>query len=223
MPSAADLAVRLRMLATDEQRMKYRRFFPGDDTFIGVRMGDVFALARTALTLPVAELETLLASDTHEDRVLACSIMGKAARSRQAELFDLYRRRHDRIDTWDLVDLVAYQLAGSWLTDKPRDPLYDWAADGFWPARRSAIVATAAFLRQGETGDTLAISRLLVADPEVFVQKGVGWMLRTAGDADRAALLAFLDEHAAGMPRPMLGAAIEKLPKPDRDRYRAAR
>jgi len=221
MPAAAELDQRLRDLATDEQRRKYRRFFPGDDSFIGVRMGDVFALAKTALSLPVADLEALLASDTHEVRVLACSIMGKAARSRGAELFALYRRRHDRIDTWDLVDLVAYQLAGSWLTDKPRDPLYEWARGDFWPARRSAIVATAAFLRQGQTADTLALARILIADPEVFVQKGVGWMLRYAGDVDRPALIALLDEHAAQMPRPMLRAAIEKFPQADRKIYLA--
>lgn len=214
--TAAGFENRLRSLASEDQRRKYERFFPGDTSFIGVRMGDIFALARTAVTMPIRDIETLLESDTHEVRAGACSVMGKSRPARHGELFDLYRRRHDRIDTWDLVDLVAHQLAGSWLRDKPRDPLYAWARSEFWPERRSAIVATAAFLKAGEVAETFAVSRILLTDPVELVQKGVGWMLRYAGDVDRPALMAFLGEHAAAMPRPMLRAAVEKLDKPDR-------
>lgn len=215
----------LRAMATEDQRVKYQRFFPGDDSFIGVRMGDVFALATSALAMPVPDLEALLENETHEVRVGACSIMGKAAASRTAtverrqELYDLYLRRHDRIDTWDLVDLAAHQVVGSWLLDKPRTPLYELAASAFWPERRSAIVATAAFIRRGEVDDTMAIAATLVDDEEELVQKAVGWMLRFAGDVDRARLLGYLDEHADRMARVAVRGAVEKLDKPTRDRY----
>jgi len=43
--------------------------------------------------------------------------------------------------------------------------------------------------------------------------------LGAGGDADRPRLLAFLQQHAARMPRAMLRAAIEKLPKAHRARY----
>lgn len=167
----------LEALATPEQRQKYTRYFPGDDSFIGVRMGDVFALAGRSLALPVGEIETLLESPTHEVRAGACSIMAKAAThrtaepSRRQELYELYLRRHDRIDAWDLVDLAAHQVVGGWLVDKPRDPLYTLAASSFWPERRTAMVATAAFLRRGDTTDTLALARLLAPDENVYVQK----------------------------------------------------
>jgi 3-methyladenine DNA glycosylase AlkD len=51
------------------------------------------------------------------------------------------------------------------------------------------------------------------------VHKAVGWMLREAGKRDEPRLLAFLDAHAATMPRVMLRYAIEKLDKGVRDRY----
>jgi 3-methyladenine DNA glycosylase AlkD len=134
----------------------------------------------------------------------------------------LYLRRHDRIDAWDLVDLGAYQVVGSWLVDKPRDPLYALAGSSFWPERRSAIVATAAFLRRQDCTDTLRLARLLDADENEYVQKGTGWMLRYAGEVDRAALLGFLDEKAAGLPRLTLRAATEKLDPATRAAYLAA-
>jgi 3-methyladenine DNA glycosylase AlkD len=70
--------------------------------------------------------------------------------------------------------------------------------------------------------DTLAVSRVLVDDAHPLVQKGAGWMLRYAGEVDRPALLAFLDELAPVMPRAMLRAAVEKLEPGRRTHYLAA-
>jgi hypothetical protein len=217
--AATDFERELLTLATPEQRQKYTRYFPGDDSFAGVRMGDVFALAGRALAMPVGEIETLLESPIHEVRVGACSIMGKAAShravtgDRHRELYELYLRRHDRIDTWDLVDLGAYQVVGSWLVD---------AGSSFWPERRTAIVATAAFLRRRDITDTLRLARRLGFDENEYVQKATGWMLRTAGEVNREALLGYLDETAATLPRLTLRAATEKLDRSTRAGYLAA-
>ncbi len=191
-------------------------------------MGTVFAIAKEFLAMPPAEIEALLESPVHEARAGACSVMGKAAThkkvtpGRHEGLVELYLRRHDRIDDWDLVDLVAYQVLGTWLLERPRDVLYELAGSDFWPERRTAIVATAAFLGRGQVHDSLAISRLLVDDGHPLVHKGAGWMLRYAGDVDRTAFLAFLDELAPAMPRVMLRAAIEKLDADQRKHYLAA-
>lgn len=60
-------------------------------------------------------------------------------------------------------------------------------------------------------------------DSEALVQKGVGWMLRYAGDVDRGALTRFLDHHAPNMPPIMRRYAIEKLDKSLRDHYSGKR
>jgi 3-methyladenine DNA glycosylase AlkD len=226
--TAAAFHRHLIALATPDQRQKYTRYFPGDESFIGVRMGDVFALAGRALAMPAGDIEQLLESPVHEVRAGACSIMGKAATHRSVttgrhqELYELYLRRHDRIDTWDLVDLAAHQVVGSWLVDKPRDPLYVLAESSFWPERRTAIVATAAFLRRHDTTDTLRLARMLGGDENELVQKATGWMLRYLGDVNRDALLGFLDADAAGLSPAAVRAATEKLDKPARAAYLAA-
>jgi len=225
--TASDFRSDLLARASASQRRAYTRYFPGDTSFVGVRMGDVFTLAKGALDMPVAEIELLLEDRVHEVRAGACSIMGKAATARRvtverhAELVGLFLRRHDRIDTWDLVDLTAYQVLGSWLLDRPRDVLDDLARAPDWPRRRSAIVATAAFLRRGQVDDTFRLSAMLLDDPEPYVQKGVGWMLRHAGDVEPERLRAFLEERAASMPRDVLRAAVEKLPPAERKEWLA--
>ena len=99
---------------------------------MGVRMGQVFALAKEFIEMPPGEIEKLLESPVHEVRVGAVSIMDWQARSkktpagRRKALFDLYLRRHDRINNWDLVDRSAPYVVGSYLFDfdKPREILH---------------------------------------------------------------------------------------------------
>lgn len=196
-----------------------------EDQYAGIGMGQIFKLALEFKAMPVGEVERLLESEDHPVRVGAVSIMDWRARDRKAtaeqrrELFDLYLRRHDRINTWDLVDRSAIHVVGDYLADKPRDMLDRLAASGQPMERRTAMLSTFAFIRRGELDDAYRIAETLVHDPEDLVAKAVGWMLREAGKRDAKRHAAFLDEHAATMPRVMLRHAIEKLDKPKRDRY----
>ncbi|KQP01723.1 DNA alkylation repair protein [Leifsonia sp. Leaf264] len=226
--TAAGFIAELEALRDPAELTKILRYFTAgpDEQFIGVRMGSIFELSKRHLAMPVSELELILESPVHEVRVGACSIMGKSAAAktatveRRGELYELYLRRSDRVNNWDLVDLAARDVLGGWLSDKPRDPLYTLARSSFWPDRRSALLATAWFIRAGEVADALAISELLLADPEPLVTKAAGWMLRYAGDADRPALLGFLEAHAAAMPRVMLSNALEHLDAAEKAHYR---
>lgn len=84
-------------------------------------------------------------------------------------------------------------------------------------------MATFAFLRRGELDDAYDLAETLSEDPEPLVQKALGWVLRAAGDHDRGRLTAFVERHAATMPRVALRAAIEHYEKPERARILAIR
>jgi 3-methyladenine DNA glycosylase AlkD len=198
---------------------------PDGDVSIGARMGDVFTLAKAFTDMPLDQVEVLLESPVHEVRVGAVSIMDFQARNkrttpeRRKELFDLYIRRHDRINTWDLVDRSAPYVVGGYLFDKRRDILYELARSGEMPERRTAIVATYYFIRQGDTAETFAIAEVLVDDDHDLIQKAVGGWVREAGKRDPDGLLNFLDRFAATMPRTTLRYAVEHLDDAQRDHY----
>ena len=199
----------------------------GPDDYHGLAMGQIFGLARELQDMPPAEIERLLESPAHAVCVGAVSIMDFQARDRKRsperkrELFELYLRRHDRIDTWDLVDRSAIWVVGEYLVDKPRDLLDRLAAADRPMERRTAILATFAFIRRGELDDTYRIAEALIDDPEDTIHKAVGWMLREAGKRDPDRQATFLERHAAMMQRVMLRYAIEKLEKSTRARYLA--
>ena len=188
-------------------------------------MGKIFALAKEFVDMPPVEIEKLLESARHEMRVGAVSIMDWKVRARKTSeverkaLFDLYIRRHDRIDTWDLVDRSAPYVVGGYLASKPRKILYKLARSVNPHERRTAIVSTYFFIRQDDLDDTFAIAEILVNDKEEVVQKAVGSWVREAGKRDPQRLLKFLDKNAATMPRTILRYAIEKLTKVQREHY----
>ena len=192
-----------------------------------VAMGKIFALSKEFVAMPLSEVETLLDSPVHDVRVGALSIMDKQARGKKIteaqrkDLFDLYLRRSDRIDSWDLVDLGAVWVVGRYLIDKPRDILDELARSQDTWERRTAIVSTLYLVRQGEVDDTFRIAELLLADKQELVQKAVGGLLREAGKKDKQKLLSFLDQHAGAMARVALSYAMEHLDNDQRVFYRA--
>jgi 3-methyladenine DNA glycosylase AlkD len=195
------------------------------DVIMGVRMGQVFALAKEFIDTPLGEVEKLLESPIHEARVGAVSIMDFQARSRKTigarrkELFDLYIRRHDRIDTWDLVDRSAVHVVGGYLFDKPRKALYKLARSKKMSERRTSIVSTLYFIGKGDVQEAFELAEILLHDKEDLIHKATGWALRYAGDKDRKKLLQFLEQHADRIPRVTLRYATEHFDKKQREHY----
>ncbi|MES1217232.1 MAG: DNA alkylation repair protein [Bacteroidota bacterium] len=230
--TAKQFIERLKALQSDEELKKIQRYFKSGegqygegDKFMGVKMGQLFALAKEFEGLPIGEIEKLLESPIHEVRAGAISIMDKESRTKKItkdrlkEFYELYMRRHDRINNWDLVDLGCLNMTGSYLFDKPHTILYKLArSKNIWE-RRTAILSTCYFIRKGEVDDTFKIAELLLKDKEDLVHKATGWMLRFAGDKDPKKLLVFLEKYAVTMPRTLLRYSIEKLDKKQKEHY----
>lgn len=230
--TAAAFIEKLSAYQSNAELEKIARYFKteqGDygagDEFIGVRMGQVFEVAKAFVAMPVQEIEKLLESPVHEHRAGAVSIMDFRARDKKTGedvkkgLFELYLNRHDRINNWDLVDRAACFVVGSYLFDKPRDILYQLAvSENMWQ-RRSAMVSTSYFIRKGDLTDTFGIAEILLKDREDLIHKAVGGWIRQAGTKNKTQLIAFLEKHAATMPRTMLRYAIEHFDKSDREYY----
>src|SRR5690349_2079024 len=128
--NADEFLNRLKALRSPAVAEAHSHLVSNDGAILGVRMGQVFALAKEFMSMELDEVEEMLESPFHEMRVGAVSIMDFQARSkkttdvRKKELFNLYIKRHDCINTWDLVDRSAPWVVGSYLMDKPRKVLY---------------------------------------------------------------------------------------------------
>lgn len=193
------------------------------DRFCGATVPSCRAIAARERNLPEQSIKTLLASRIHEERLLALFILThqfqRGDTATRTRIYRLYLANVAHINNWDLVDASAYKIVGAYLCDKKRTVLDRMArAPHLW-TRRIAIVATYAFIRNGETSDTFRIARILRNDTHDLIHKATGWMLREAGKKDLPGLRAFLAAHAPHMPRTMLRYAIERLAPAERARW----
>ncbi|MEZ0446313.1 DNA alkylation repair protein [Cellulomonas sp. ICMP 17802] len=234
MSAPVDQLVALADPARAEAMARFFQTGPGGygegDVFLGLTVPQVVSVARTCVGLDVAELESLLEDARHEVRLLALKVMarecaaGRTPADRRRELLDLYLRRTDRVNGWDLVDASApYVLGLAVLQGASASVLYRLAGSSSLWERRIAIVATLPLVKAGSLDDTFALAALLEGDRHDLIHKAVGWLLREAGKKDEARLLAFLDEHAATLPRTALRYSLERLSPPVRAHYMAAR
>lgn len=214
-----------------ERAASFLRTRPGEyaegDVFLGVRVPETRRIAKVFRALPLSQCDDLIQSKIHEHRLCALFILTHqmkigTAPQRKA-VFDLYVKRIDHVNHWDLVDCSAPHIVGPYLMGRSRAKLHTWAkARSIW-RRRIAIISTFPFIRSIDFADTLRIADTLLQDKHDLIHKAVGWMLREVGNRDRPAMEAFLKPRYASMPRTMLRYAIEKIPEARRKAYLAGK
>lgn len=193
------------------------------DQFIGVRVPDIRKVCKEFKNLSLAETKKLIESSIHEHRMAGLIILTlqyPKADDKQA-IYDLYidELAKGNVNNWDLVDVTCRAVVGEYLRDN-RGKLFELArSDNLWE-KRVAIVSTFPYITSGDASTSLELAELLLHDDHDLIHKAVGWTLREVGKrCDRQLLLAFLDEHAATMPRTTLRYAIEHLPEETRQYY----
>ncbi|MEX2670776.1 MAG: DNA alkylation repair protein [Phycisphaeraceae bacterium] len=228
--TAEHVQQRFRSLADEQVATTSQRFFKtgaGDygegDRFLGIRVPTLRKLVRQYDSLPLDDVEQLLRSAWHEERLFALLLLvrmyqqgDKALRQR---IHRLYLAHTHWVNNWDLVDVSAEHLVGAHLAGRSQQLLKKLARSASLWERRIAVLSTFYFIKQGQVEPTLEIVRIVLNDPHDLIHKAGGWMLREVGKRDEATLRAFLDEHALQLPRTMLRYAIERLPPNVRQRY----
>lgn len=217
-------------LSNDQKSQIYQRFFKTGkgqyaegDKFLGLTVPQQRLLAKKYHNLPQDQIEKLLMSKIHEYRLTAVLILvdqyQKADTADKKKIVAYYLKLTRFINNWDLVDLSADKILGSYLLKNDKVILYKLARSNNLWERRIAIVATFNFIKNNLFEDTLKISEILLNDQQDLIHKAVGWMIREVGKRNEKVLEAFLQKHYKVMPRTMLRYAIEKLSENKRKFY----
>lgn len=149
---------------------------------------------------------------------------------------DLYGRRHFGVyerwllahtDGWGKCDVLCYRVLNPMMERHPtlRGRLMAWAADPRTYVRRAAAVAliqsTQSFAINVPFSEVEAICERLKGDPELHVQKGVGWLLKYTYLAHPEATVRYLEEHVGSLSRTTFRYALIKMPPALRHRLMA--
>ena len=193
------------------------------DEFLGIKVPISRSIAKQFKDLALTEIQELLNSPIHEERLIALFILiehfKKADEHTKKIIFNFYLRNTKRVNNWDLVDLSAERIIGVYLLDKDNNVLFKLARSKNLWEKRIAIMSTFHFIKNGNYETTLAIADMLLKDEHDLIHKAVGWMLREIGNRNLKVEETYLEKHYKIMPRTMLRYAIEKFPEKIRQAY----
>jgi 3-methyladenine DNA glycosylase AlkD len=221
----------LKKLKNNDKAKILQRFFKtgkgqyGEgDFFLGITVPQQREIANKFWNkLSLKELEKLLFSKFHEERLTAFLILVKKYEHSEEKIkkniVRFYLKNLHRANNWDLIDLTASKILGSFLLNKDKRVLYKLAkSKNIWE-RRASIVSTFSFIYENQFQDTMKISEILLADSHDLIQKAVGWMLREVGKRDIKILEFFLEKNYKKISRTTLRYSIEKMPEIKRQYY----
>ncbi len=197
-----------------------------NDIFIGITVPNIRKVIKSYYSIiELNEVEELLHSKYHEHRLAALLIltlkMKKSDKTEKERIVKLYLNNTEYINGWDLVDLSAHYILGSYLLENldKTEILYKLANSNSLWEKRISIVSTWIFIRNGRYTETLKIAEILLYDENDLIHKAVGWMLREVGKKDFDTEYKFLVKNYKQMPRTMLRYSIEKFNEDLRQKF----
>lgn len=226
----------IKNLSNPEKAQFFKRFFKtgkgeyGEgDLFLGITVPEQRKVAVKYKDLPLHDITTLLQSQYHEERLIALLILvlkyKKGNEGVRGEIYQYYLAHTKYINNWDLVDSSADKIVGEYLlANSERRMAYGTlkqlaVSKNIWE-RRIAMIATYAFIKNGEAALTLQVADVLIADRHDLIQKAVGWMLREVGKrVSQEIEEEFLKTRYKTMPRTALRYAIEHFSPEKRLKY----
>lgn len=231
-PTHQDIQQSLRQYATLERKSKIEKFFKTDqgqygegDQFIGVTNPDVRKVARQYQDIDLQEIDLLLRSPIHEDRLCALIILvnqnKKANLETKQKIVKLFLNNLEFINNWDLVDCSAHYILGRAIADGVENiKILDKLANStiLWE-RRIAIISTMYFISQNKITESLRIAKILLSDKEDLIHKAVGWTLREAWKKQPQKVEKFLQANYTQLPRTTLRYAIERMEESKRKSF----
>lgn len=219
-----ELRRELRKIADPKRAKLFQRYFKtgkgeyGEgDIFLGLTVPVCREVVGEYKDLGLKEIEKLLHSKFHEERLIALLILvaqfSKGSEHVRKKIFDFYLKNTKYTNNWDLVDLSSHEIVGQYLLNKNCFILERLVkSKNIWE-RRIAVLATFNFIKNNKCDESLRIAEMLLQDEHDLIHKAVGWMLREIGKKDRKREVEFLNKYSKKMPRTMLRYAIEKFPE----------
>lgn len=243
MPSAVDELRRMLAERSDPRIAEAtRRYFPEDIRALGVgnaevrRIADEFVRSHPALGPEdrLALADTLVSGARHHEEVLlGFALIRKAVkRSFDRTLLAWFRAWIERsVWNWAQCDDLCLTVIYPFFLSRTHLILevQDWTRSKSPWCRRAANVAWVKFVRLKVGASTymlpieeiLANATRLMADPEPYVQKSVGWLLKVAAEHHPQAVIGFLERNVTKMQRDTFRYAIERIPSQQRKRLLA--
>lgn len=161
--------------------------------------------------------EELWKSKYLEEAVIACIWSESLHKKYEPSDFPIFEHWvKNYVNNWADCDTLCNHTIGTFMMMYPEyiNELKKWAeSSNRWVKRASAVTLIIPARKGMFLKDILEIADILLFDKDDMVQKGYGWMLKAASEANQKEVFDYVVSKKAVMPRTALRYAIEKMPK----------
>lgn len=152
-----------------------------------------------------------------EESFIACNWSYFVHKEFSPEDFSLFEKWiNNYVSNWASCDTLCNHTVGEFIEMYPEflSELKRFAkSENRW-MRRAAAVSLIIPAKKGKfLPDIFEIADILLLDSDDLVQKGYGWMLKSASHAQQQEVFEYVIRNKTVMPRTALRYAIEKMPK----------
>ena len=226
---ASALIAELQRAGTRLRAAHEKRYVKSQAAFYGVTVPRTRSIARSyASTLReernlagALQLASALWLDgAHESRMAATFVVCECSPFYDDRVWTLGAGWLSDIDNWALCDgigpgmLAPFVQQGREKHRSRRQEVVRWTRSTNPWVRRGALLCTLASTRHDHEWDFLErVALPLVEDPDYFVQKGLGWMLRESAHHNPREVITFIQAHRDRMRRSTITNAVSRLPK----------
>ena len=219
--------IRQQLLAASDEKTKLSglRFFKEKVELYGVASAMVGKIAKANFDKIKGEskesilvmCEQLWQSGYMEESFIACNWSYELHKKFVEEDLVWMEKWVDQyLNNWASCDTLCNHTVGSYIEMFPEKILVlkKWATSPNRWMRRAAAVSLIVPARKGLfLKDVFEIADILLLDTDDMVQKGYGWMLKSATKCYEREVFDYVMAHKKVMPRTALRYAIEKMPK----------
>ncbi len=220
-------------LTKDQKSRMYKILNSSNPNFecYGLKLSDIEKIVRNFLKDIECSYEDaieifkmLMSSDTHDEKFAGVFFLNGFKKNFNQQVIDLFHNEISKhCDTWALCDSTCIRVLGPYLAKNDRSAkitIENWSNDENLWIRRASMIILLKLISISKDFDKMYVFGLvekMLLYPEDYIQKGIGWLLKTASKFKPDVIFTYLEKNKKILPRLVLRIASEKLSKEKRD------
>jgi len=220
---------------TDDQKSRMYKILNSDNpnfTAYGNKHSDIEKFIRELhikfqldYNLASEIFKILIKSDVHDEKIAGIFLLNRFKKNFNEDTVNMI---HELVpyyfDTWAITDTTMIRVIGPFLGKKGNEELakevvIDWStSDDLWVRRASLVISLKIIMikKDFSEGNVFELVEKMLGSPEDYIQKGIGWLLKTCSKYNPNSIYNYLMDNKERLPRLILRYGSEKLPKEKR-------
>jgi len=203
-----------------KEEVKSRGWYAAELRKVAVRFRRAIAREQ-GMEFVVRVADKLFSGRYLEEKAFAVLLLENQTKRLGESEFKLFASWLERVGSWADHDALAHYLLAPMVNAEPKRSreVFRWAKSKNRWRRRAACVALIRGAREKKFfPEIVRLTKVLLADEDDMVQKGLGWLLRETAKYDARRTVPFLMKIRDRAPRLVLRTACETLRPAERQR-----